>query len=250
MSEPFPDLPDDPSTTPRGEATREALVTAAVEIFGQRGYHAATNRALAEAAGVNAALIGYHFGGKRGLYLAAFEHIADGMARRLGPVARTIDQDLEVLEMEEPESPAELRARLLPLLHRLLDGFVAMLTAEESASWARLLVREQQDPTEALDIVYEGMLGRVLSLATRLIARMAGTALPRARLLALTLLGQAVVFRVARTTTLRHLGWNHIGPEEVEILQRTVRDNATAVLTTLTRTADSAGGASPEGDRS
>lgn len=219
---------------PRGEATREALVEAAIELFGHQGYHATSNRALAEVAGVNAALIGYHFGGKWGLYLAAFEHIAERMNRRLGPVAESIRADLERLGDEGDEADPAARKRLLPLLLRLLDGFVAMLTAEESASWARLILREQQDPSEALDIVYRGMLGRVLDLATRLIARIEGADpdadLSEPRLKTLTVLGQALVFRAARTTSLRHLGWEELGPDEVARIQRQIRANTTAIL--------------------
>lgn len=223
---------------PRGEATREALVEAAIELFGHQGYHATSNRSLAEVAGVNAALIGYHFGGKWGLYLAAFEHIAERMRRRLGPVAESVEADLEHLDDEAGAAAnadlAQVRERLLPLLLRLLDGFVAMLTAEESASWARLILREQQDPSEALDIVYRGMLGRVLDLATRLIARIEGADpdadLSEPRLKTLTVMGQALVFRAARTTSLRHLGWEQIGPDEVTLIQRQIRDNTTAIL--------------------
>lgn len=258
MSEREPDRPTPAPASdvnPRGEATREALVEAAVELFGHQGYHATSNRSLAQAAGANAALIGYHFGGKWGLYLAAFEHIAERMRNRLGPVVDSIRGDLERLEDQGDKAgagsadPAEVRERLLPLLLRLLDGFVAMLTAEESASWARLIVREQQDPSEALDIVYRGMLGRVLDLATRLIARIEGVPIPpdgdpagsgeengeggdltAVRLKVLTVMGQALVFRAARTTSLRHLGWEAIGPEEVALIQRQIRANTTAIL--------------------
>lgn len=210
---------------------------AALELFGRRGYHATGNRALAEAAGVNPALIGYHFGGKRGLYLATFEAIAERMRRRLGPAARSIEAELD------GAGAADGRAAetLVPLLHRLLDTFVAMMAAEESGPWARLIVREQMDPSEALDILYEGVLGRVLSLVTRLV-REIGAAddasdAPApcaagdtgARLTALTLMGQALIFRVARATALRHLEWDEIGPEELALIQQRVRDNCTAL---------------------
>ncbi|MFT7177522.1 MAG: AcrR family transcriptional regulator, partial [Halioglobus sp.] len=69
--------------TNRGEKTREALLTAAMDAFGRAGFDAASNRAIADSAGVNQALIGYHFGGKRGLYLAMFEHISEQMQLEL-----------------------------------------------------------------------------------------------------------------------------------------------------------------------
>ena len=44
------------STSPsRGDQTREALVAAAMDIFGRDGFHAASTRAIARAAGANQA---------------------------------------------------------------------------------------------------------------------------------------------------------------------------------------------------
>jgi AcrR family transcriptional regulator len=50
--------------------TREALLAAGTELFAERGYDGVPVSAIAEKAGVNKAMINYHFGGKRRLYLA------------------------------------------------------------------------------------------------------------------------------------------------------------------------------------
>jgi len=50
--------------------TRDALVAAGTELFAERGYEGVPVWAIAQAAGVNKAMINYHFGGKRKLYLA------------------------------------------------------------------------------------------------------------------------------------------------------------------------------------
>lgn len=52
------------------EATREALLKAATELFADRGYAGATVHAIAVRAHVNKAMINYHFQGKQGLYTA------------------------------------------------------------------------------------------------------------------------------------------------------------------------------------
>jgi AcrR family transcriptional regulator len=52
-------------------ASRQALLTAAAQLFDERGYERATIREIGERAGVDAALIARYFGGKEGLYLAA-----------------------------------------------------------------------------------------------------------------------------------------------------------------------------------
>ncbi|AYC44036.1 TetR family transcriptional regulator [Streptomyces griseorubiginosus] len=54
---------------PRGNPpTREAIVSAARTLFLERGYRGTTVRAVAAVAGVDAALIAYHFGSKKGLF--------------------------------------------------------------------------------------------------------------------------------------------------------------------------------------
>jgi TetR/AcrR family transcriptional regulator len=54
----------------RSRATRDALLAAATELFGLRGFDGVSIEALARRARVNKALISYHFGGKRQLYRA------------------------------------------------------------------------------------------------------------------------------------------------------------------------------------
>lgn len=66
--------------------TRVKMVHAAIEVFGALGYEGASTRTLAERAEVNLAAIPYHFGGKRGLYLAAAQVIADYARERMEPV--------------------------------------------------------------------------------------------------------------------------------------------------------------------
>jgi TetR/AcrR family transcriptional regulator len=51
-------------------STRETLLAAGTELFAERGYDGVPVSAIADEAGVNKAMINYHFGGKRKLYLA------------------------------------------------------------------------------------------------------------------------------------------------------------------------------------
>src|SRR4030095_15822611 len=51
-------------------ATREALLAAGTDLFAERGYDGVPVAAIAHKAGVNKAMINYHFGGQRKLYVA------------------------------------------------------------------------------------------------------------------------------------------------------------------------------------
>lgn len=63
------------------EGRQRALVDAAIQLFSEHGYAAATTRAIAERAGVSEGLIHRYFGGKHGLLLAAFASRHNEVAR-------------------------------------------------------------------------------------------------------------------------------------------------------------------------
>ena len=67
-------------------ATRQALLQAGAELFAERGFDGVPIDELAARAGVNKALISYHFRGKRGLYLAILESAFAALAERLKAV--------------------------------------------------------------------------------------------------------------------------------------------------------------------
>lgn len=220
------------ATRTRGDSTRAALIRAALEIFGRDGFHAASTRAIAQAAGVNQALIGFHFGGKQGLYLATLEYVLGRIGERMGPLLARVAADLGARDAGPRVAGARLR-RHLPHVHLITDGLVAMLTAEESRAWARLILREQQDPSAAFEAHYERSIGAVLAVFTDLVARIlardAGDR--KVRLLVLTFVGQALVFRAAAAAAHRHLGRRRFARKDVAMIQALIRDNVSAVLT-------------------
>ncbi|KJS54592.1 TetR/AcrR family transcriptional regulator [Streptomyces rubellomurinus] len=74
--------PARPRGRPRGNPrTRESIVPVARALFLERGYRGTTLRAVAGAAGVDAALIAYHFGSKKGLFAEVMQfQCADALA--------------------------------------------------------------------------------------------------------------------------------------------------------------------------
>ncbi len=57
----------------RGDETRQRIVEAAMNLFGEYGFDGASTRDIAAAAGVNAPALQYYFGNKQGVYLACCE---------------------------------------------------------------------------------------------------------------------------------------------------------------------------------
>jgi TetR/AcrR family transcriptional regulator len=82
---------------PRGnpEATRAAILKAALEEFSSEGVAGARTDAIAKAAGVNKALLYYYYQDKEALYGAVLDHVFSGLLARLTAV---LDQDLPVRE--------------------------------------------------------------------------------------------------------------------------------------------------------
>ncbi|MBA3548929.1 MAG: helix-turn-helix transcriptional regulator [Nannocystis sp.] len=67
----------------RGDRTATALLAAARSAFSRVGYAAASVRDIARAAGVNPALVRYHFGSKEGLYRQVIDAAMSGLRARL-----------------------------------------------------------------------------------------------------------------------------------------------------------------------
>lgn len=81
-----------------GEARRAAILDAAEGVFGSAGYHEATTRDIAAAAGVSEALLYQHFDSKRRLFEAVIERAAadlEGRLRQAAASAQPIDDAID-----------------------------------------------------------------------------------------------------------------------------------------------------------
>ncbi|PSK92917.1 TetR family transcriptional regulator [Murinocardiopsis flavida] len=78
--------------------TRDRLIDAAGQVLRQEGYAKASARTIAAAAGVNSALVFYHFGGVDPLLLAALDRSSEErmlMHRPVADAAHTVEQLVE-----------------------------------------------------------------------------------------------------------------------------------------------------------
>ena len=117
----------------RSRATRQRLLEAALEVFARDGFRGATIERICRRAGANIAAAHYHFGDKRRLYAAVFEH-AERQARADAPPD----------PITNGSAAARLHAHVASFLRRLLDP-------GRPAWMAQLLAHELIDPTPALD---------------------------------------------------------------------------------------------------
>ena len=220
-----------PLSMPRSDTSRDALIQAAIVVFGNEGFAGASTRSLANAAGVNQALIGYHFGGKENLYLAVFEHIAAYFKAK----TENLFAEIELLLQEDkqgspPLTPQARQDRYLPPLLRICDGLLNLMLDPKMDHWAMLIVREQQQPTAAFALIYDGFMGRVLDLQTQLVMRLRDNmALEEAKILALANMGQLVVWRVGRAAVQHHLQREQLTAADLEKIRSRVHKNVIAM---------------------
>lgn len=204
-------------------AIDDRLLNVAIDQFGRQGLEGASTRAIAAAAGTAMSSITYHYGGKWGLYLAAARHIAERMGERMAPALAAADA-----RGGEAPGPEAAAAEVLAII----DRFVEVMVHPDSAAWARFIVREQMEPTEAFDILYGGGMGRLVDRLSALVVRAAGGRCDaaEARLKVIAIVGQALVFRVARATLLRATGWADVDEGHVAAIRRVVRAHTAAIL--------------------
>lgn len=209
----------------RGDATREKLLSASVDVFGRYGFDGATTRKLADAAGVNLQAIPYYFGGKEGLYIATAEYIGAAISSHVGGLRERARARLA--ERGGKIAPDEARA----LLAEIVETMAALFVSRESESWARFLIREQMEPTEAFVRVYGGVMKPMLDVVGRLIAILIeeDPESQHVRLRTLALLGGVMVFRMANAAARAQLGWKAVGPREVEAVQGLARELVAAI---------------------
>ncbi|MFZ5569063.1 MAG: CerR family C-terminal domain-containing protein [Thermodesulfobacteriota bacterium] len=128
-----------------GKSTREKIMDVAAEVFGRRGFKAATIREICRRADVNVASVNYYFQGKEGLYRE--------VARNL--IATTFARYPVSVEAESGNPPEQrLRTFVSAVFHRLLaPGGLSGYPGK-----GQLVARELADPSPILDSIVEDFI--------------------------------------------------------------------------------------------
>lgn len=202
----------------RSDVTRMRVIDAAIEEFGTSGFEGTSTRALAAKAGTNLTAIRYHFGGKEGLYRAAAERIAAGMRERLSEDIGPLLHVATAVDASEEE--------LVAAICTLLDVFAAQVTGGVPDTWVTFVTREQLHPGAAFDVLSRTMKP-FMEMLSNLVGRVIGQSgdSPEARLVALMLYGQVVVFRTHRAAALQALGWREYGAAQRRQLRAAITEH-------------------------
>lgn len=207
---------------PRGDQTRENLLVAAMEIFARDGFHAASTRTIARSANANQALIGYHFGGKKGLYLAVFSHIADEIQATVAPIAKDVEAGIKRIISRSQES----RLEALAMMQTMFGVFLRLFTRPESRTWALLFMRESQDPGDGFEIIYREVLEQMVTQCSQLVEILDGeTDSDVNKMRTISLIGQVLVFVTDRGTANRFLGVIEMTVDQLEVLKEVINQN-------------------------
>ncbi len=124
--------------------TRRAILDAAIGLFAEKGYRAATVRELCARAGVNGSAVNYHFGGKEKLYGEILRLLVEGL--RAGAAV--------------PEGGGAAGGAREEDLKRFVTGYCRMLYGggRTAADLCRIFAREMASPSPFLDALTEQSL--------------------------------------------------------------------------------------------
>jgi AcrR family transcriptional regulator len=113
----------------RGRATRERLVEAGRELFGQHGYDGTSIEAILKRAGVRRGALYHHFESKKALFDAVLDRVVSDTARAAADDARAQSDPVESLRAG---CHAWLRMAIDPAIQR-----IALLDSPAVVGWTR-----------------------------------------------------------------------------------------------------------------
>lgn len=219
----------------RGEETRARIVAAALKMFGDRGFDAASTRDIATSAGVNAPALQYYFDNKEGVYLACVEHIVKRVSDYVSDVAADAERSLA-----ENADDAELIEAFCAVQAQFAQ---CMFTVQDADDWRLFMARLQsgEGPPAGFQFIYQQLSGRTSKVLTAIVGRLLGRPADdeETRIRAMIVGGQSQVFQVARRSLLTKLNWDKIDERRLDLLKQIIGEHTRVLLRAMTKARDS-----------
>lgn len=124
--------------------TKQRLFKAAIQVFAEKGYEAATVRAICKRAEANVASINYHFGDKEKLY-----------AQVVAEIFRASSLTRHQLLPRDAHPVDRLRAFIRASFEEILPSAYEYVDEEECTAMGTIFMMEMARPTKALDDIIE-----------------------------------------------------------------------------------------------
>jgi len=197
------------------DTTRERIVTAAGEIFAERGFEGTTVRDICQRAGANIAAVNYYFGDKQRLYVEA--------------VIQAHRWRMEQFPLPPwPEgTPAEKR------LEDFITTFVRRVRSGPEGTWhSKLMMREMAHPTDACAELAQSSIRPQFQILLEILRQLmpADASHEELRLTAFSIVGQCLFYHFADPVIRNLLSADEYGSLAIERLSRHITDFSLAAI--------------------
>lgn len=188
-------------------APRERILDAAGDIFGRKGFKAATVREICRKAGVNLAAVNYYFRDKTALYNETVRNVLQAAFERY-PVDSGLSPDA---------GPEE---RLQAFIHAFLLRLLTVEGLAGAPGKGQLMARELADPSPVLDDLVRDHIRPHVIILTDIVAAIMGRKPPPEELMPclFSIIGQCFYYAFARPVVTRLLPLDLSRRETIEQL--------------------------------
>jgi AcrR family transcriptional regulator len=198
---------------PGGPESRERILEEAGKLFARDGFDGVTIRRIAARAGVNLAAVNYHFGGKKGLYHEVMRQLLTDVAPIIAPAVEGIRTGVA--------RASGGRGALAAIAAAFVRHTMTELLMDERLRWQHiLLVREFSQPSDEFPMILAEAIDPMHDAVAELVAAATGRAIsePETRLLTTDIVGQCMIYQIARTLVCARMGWDDYTPDGIEAL--------------------------------
>jgi len=206
-----------------GELARSKLIQAALDLFGRRGLDGVSIRQISDRAGMNVASISYHFGSKDNLYSA----VADYINEQISLHAKVPVEAATKFISSHDRDASNAMEHILSIVGITIDLMIP--DSEETEQWARFITRFQLGEHIPDHELSRNPLHDLLAVLVAIVRKQPNSNLENA-IIAQTIFGQMLVFRVNRLSAKNLLGITAYGPAEVSQIKQIVFSNIQKTL--------------------